>query len=310
VRFATTNIPGDTIILNVAGLMPPPEDQGYLGWLYSRIEDRWLALGPITLDGSGSGEIQLTPTAASGLHARFNAVALSLEANAERPTVPQGPILYSGAIPDTSANALYQILVEWGAESVAGMSLLDIARIELAFAEDHAARAVTSANSGSVPEMHVSSEHVYNILQGGEQDINGDGSNTNPSDLKFGLFPATTAMSNVLVEAAFAEGIDAEHQMQLLALQACANNAAVWSEVALVNASQFASIEDVDLTLIEDWYAGILQIGPGQDTNDNAQIEGIDGECGLNNIEDFAVSVNSITILEGIAPSLPPPSGD
>jgi hypothetical protein len=98
--------------------------------------------------------------------------------------------------------------------------------------------------------------------------------------------------------------------MQLLALQACANNAAVWSEVALVNANQFASIEDVDLTLIEVWYAGILQIGPGQDSNGNAQIEGIDGECGLNNIENFAVSVNSITILEGITPSLPPPSGD
>ncbi|MFP4322304.1 MAG: anti-sigma factor, partial [Anaerolineales bacterium] len=304
VIFRTSTQPGDTVVLTATGLAPLPAGEAYNAYLYAPDTQRWLRLGEIPIDGGGNGVVTFTGN--QSLYPTYSAMAISVEPAGSVHSPPLGDILYSGALNTAKREALTQIFGQWTPEDPAqnprNQSLIAIARAEYGFAEDHANFALIDSQRGFAPGTRVHAEHVYNILQGGEEDINADNSfGNNPSNLQVGLLVALNAINDLLIEAAIADGVNAERQALVVNVQTCANNALVWSQSAFMLAEEFAVIQDIGDTLsrIETWYADIVPIGPGQDRDEDGIIQPIEGECGIDSIETFAPGISIIDIEEG-----------
>ncbi len=307
VQFNTTNVIGDTVVINTRELQQPAANESYQGWLHSSQENRWLALGTLPVDIFGKGVLTFTSPDGENLYTLYDGIAISLEPAGTAPAAPS-QIRYSGVLLPEISSALQQILVKWipddPAQNPQELSLVDIASSEYGFAADHAGRALSGAARGSGPNTRVHGEHVYNILNGTTEDINGDNSSgNNPSNLKIGLQPALTAMDELLIAALNAQGISPEQQAQIVTVQTCAENALFALEPLLEQARQFANIQDAEVTNLVDeiqtWHDEIVPLGPGMDIDGDNVVEPVEGECGIDGIQQFAIFMNHITLSEG-----------
>ncbi len=307
IQFNTTNVLGDTIALNVNDLAQPGENQQYHSWLFSQMENRWLLLGTLPVDVFGKGVLTFTSPEGESLYTLYDAVAVSLEAPDEVGAEPK-QIAYSGVLPAEVALALQQILVQWIPDdpnrNPQALSLVEIALAEYNFAADHAGRALSGAQRGSAPNTRVHGEHVYNILNGTTEDINGDNSSgNNPSNLKIGLLPALTEIDNLLLAAQDAAGITPQQQAQIVTVITCAENALFPLQEALEQARTFANIQDAEIANavadLETWTQQIAIIGAGEDLDADNSVEPIEGECGIEGIRQFALFMNTMTLSEG-----------
>lgn len=307
VRFNTTNVTGDTVVFSTQQIQQPEANQVYQAWLYSSQDNRWLALGTLPVDVFGEAVLTFTSADSENLYTSYDGAAVSLEPSGTTPAAPS-QILYSGVLLPEVSSALQQILVAWTPDdpnlNPRGLSLVDIARDEFSFAADHADRALSGAARGSGPNTRVHAEHVYNILNGTVDDINGDNSSgNNPSNLKVGLLPALTALDDLLIAALNAPGITPEQQAQIVTVQTCAENSLFALDPLVEQAQQFANVQDSEITnmvaSLQTWRDAIAPLGPGQDVDGDSVIEPIEGECGIEGVRRFALFMNIILFSEG-----------
>lgn len=315
--YSTDQSLGDTVDVQLRGLTPPPSGTSYRVWLYNTANDRALRLGTLRLDALGNG--QLSYTGSVVLPIVYNALLVTQEtADTDAPT---GKVAYSGSVPIDLMRALREILIaspdsipdgttpeatseEYAttpsADSSTGSSLLAGVLEEANIASRHAGLAAEATTAGS---LHTHAEHTINILNGTQVDYNNNGRGENPGR-GYGIAYFTDRIQSKLDTAANAPEADRLIQSQVELIRVCIVNASHWRDQVVALETQMLTADDlaavhpqlVDATELAD------AIISGVDLNRNGQVEPFEGECGLQQIETFGISVGNIAIVSGPLP--------
>jgi hypothetical protein len=148
--------------------------------------------------------------------------------------------------------------------------------------------------------MHTHAEHTINIFNGTQLDYDGSGSGSNPGR-GYGVTYFLDRIAADLDAAANAPGATRLVQSQIELIRVCIDNALMWKgqiieiEMAAVISD---NVEGVQPALVEaNELAGALL--NGVDLNENRQVEPFEGECGLQQIATYGISVGNIEIVAG-----------
>jgi serine/threonine protein kinase len=292
-RYSTTDTLGDTLTLQLTGMQAPSGGNRYAAWLVNTEDNITVALGRVTLDALGDGVLVYTDEDGRLLPAHFNAVVVTEES--EIGDEPTGDVRYSGYVPFEVMQSLSHILVSDEENGLSGGSLLDGALTEARFATQHAGLAARATSIGGV---RTHSEHTINILNGTEEDYNGDGRGSNPGrgvGLYFFLDEIKTNIDNALVGDYIDVQINAEY------IRVCVLNARDWADAIIALELEMLAADDVESIEQQANESTELaaRITTGIDQNENGTIEPFEGECGLNQIADYGVLFGNVDILEG-----------
>lgn len=294
--YSTANVPGDSISIRVEDLQTPGSGRAYVAWLVNTADSETLRLGELSVDGLGSGAISYNDAEGRVLPAHFNAIALSLEDRGFSGDEPSGDIVYSGFLPIEVANALREIFVE-SDNGLNGGSLLDGAKTEARFAEQHAGLASNSTNIGGL-QLHT--EHAVNILRGETVDYNGNGRGENPGR-GIGVYAFLEWMEETLGAAVNAEGATLRMQSDGEFIRVCLENTRVRADRVVELGMEIFDATDFDA--VQDQAAESTRVAEhmttGFDLNENGIIEPFEGECGLEQIETFGILFGSKDIVAG-----------
>ncbi len=303
--YSSQNAPGDSISIQVNELAQPPNGTHYAVWLFNTLDDDALHLGDVRLDPLGDGQLTYTSDSASMLPIHYNAVLITQQdADSD---APSGRVLYHGSLPAEVISALSQILVTSpdGIPSSAGdtmTSLLDGAIQEANIAKQHAGLAAAATSSGS---LHTHAEHTINILQGTNEDYNGNGRGENPGR-GYGIpyfLDRIEAQLDSIAAAPTAESLT-DNQIDLI--RVCIVNTRGWMNGIIDRESQFFTVEDLasvqtELHEATDYADALLN---GVDLNQNGRVDPFEGECGLQQINSFGVAVGNMDITAGSLPEV------
>lgn len=313
VTYLTGDYPGDTVNLAVRGLAPPQAGQTYTAWLHNVDKDTWLKVGDLRLDPLGNGQLSFLGNPM--LPALYNAIVISQESG--ETDAPTGRVVYSGGVPDEIMSALREILIA-SPDGIPGMaanipfvdesatgteeplensSLLAGALAEAKIAAQHSGLAASSSSAGS---MHSHAEHTINILEGTQVDYNDNGRGENPGR-GYGIPYFTDRIQAKLDAIAGAPSADNAVQSQIELVRVCILNVQGWMDRVVELETQFVQAED--LAVIHDQLAESTQLADaiinGVDLNGNGQVEPFEGECGLQQISDFGISVGNLNLFSG-----------
>lgn len=304
--FSTLVNPGDSLNVRVEGLGQLRSGERYFAWLANTVSGEALPVGQLTLDPLGNGLLAYSEPNGIFLAGRFN--ALLIAAQSASTDVPAGDIVYSASIPAEINLALSNILLSIdipaadGERDFVGRSLLDGALNEAQIAFAHAGLAARATTAGS---MHLHNEHTINILTGGNEDLNRDGSGDNPG-LGFGLAFFLDRINDELNASAAAANTTLV-QAQVDLIRVCVNNALNWRDEVLRLENELLAIEDLALAANNLARSTELSgfIVNGNDLNANGTVDPFEGECGLSQIEQYGIAVANLTLVEGPLSGLP-----
>ncbi len=295
VSYTTTNALGDTANIRLDNLQFG--GQGiYMAWLINTtIQTSPLNLGEITLDALGSGTIRYVDEAGTLLPANYNVFLITRETTSAT-TAPSDDVRYHAQLPPSLLQLVTELLIA-SPNGVRGGSLLAGITLEGTIASQHAGLA---AGASTAPTMHLHAEHTINILKGEEIDYDNSGRGENPGR---GIGVYTFADK---IEALINTVLADEHATASLALNA------EFIRVCLQNTRQRADqIIELEQTLLaSDNIEGVQseaadsariadELVNGLDLNQNGDIEAFEGECGLGQIENYALLVGTFDIVEG-----------
>jgi len=304
--YTTTTLPGDTILLSVNDLPPAPSGQQYVAWLVNTTDDETLRIGTLTVDPRGSGV--LTYTDDKSLATAYNRTFITSESTDT--DTPTGEPVFFGEIPAAVVQALYQILIEspdgiiagatptpdltsdYPPPPPAGSSLLDGALTEAEIANQHAGLASRATNVGG---LHTHAEHTINILRGTEADLNNNGRGENPGR-GYGVGVFLDRIDATLLDAAADATLPVQNQIELI--RVCITNARSWMDEVIGYETQFVVAETLESAqdLLPASTSAAAAILEGIDVNENGSVEPYEGECGLQQISEFGVSVANLDI--------------
>lgn len=289
--FTTTSVPGDTLNLSVEDLAPLPAGTTYTAWLENSAEAQILRLGTLSLDALGRGILTYTEPDNMPLPAIYNRIFLTAEREAG--DAPTGDVLYSGSVPIAVTTALHNIL--WASdEGIQGGSLLDGALTEAGIALQHSGLAASATNVGG---LHQHAEHAINILLGTRDDLDGDGSGTNPGrgiGVRFFLdqIDQHLQMAGSDPEADFAV------QTQIEYVRVCLVNAR--NRMDEVVALEHELLAASDLEAVATQRNRSTEVGAalieGVDLNENGTVELFEGECGLQQVGESGIVMGNLTL--------------
>jgi hypothetical protein len=319
VRYSSAQNPGDSVNVQVKGLTPPPQGETYTVWLYNTRRERSLKLGSLRLDPLGDG--QLSFTGDPMLPIAYNAVLITQESgdNAE----PTGRVAYSGSVPEAVMFGLREILIAsadgippadaegaateapstGGAETPEAVdfgSLLDGALEEANIGLRHSGLAAEADSPGS---LRTHAEHTINILRGTLEDHNGNGRGENPGR-GYGIAYFTGRIQEKLDAIADSPTTDRQIENQVELIRVCIVNVRGWMDQVVDLESQMLTVDDLEsvhaqLVEASEWANALVN---GVDLNQNGQVEPFEGECGLQQISDYGITVGNITIFAGALP--------
>lgn len=295
VRFNTENVFNDRVEIRLSGAIPLTGDQQYHAWLYNTETEDTLHIGRVVVDGFGEGTTTYTDDGGHMLAAMYNAVLISRQA---RDTdVPTGTIAYSASLPIAVSDALHEIFVssEDGFDGVG--SLLDGAKTEAESADLHAGLAARATNMGGV---RTHAEHTINILTGETLDRDGSGDGQNPGR-GVGVFFFLDAIDTILTDVTNRPEATIDLQTNADFMHVCAQNVRQWADEIIQLEFEMIAGENMDAIADQTVRATELsrQLQHGFDLNENGIIEPFEGECGLNQIPDFALQIAHMDIVEG-----------
>ncbi len=321
VSFSTTSKPGDTLTLQVSNLRPPQAGDVYIAWLKNTESGDALKIGELTLDALGNGVLPpFVDAFGRVLPSLYNAVTITSQEPGGK--TAQGGALYQASVPIEVSHLLVQLYTSdpngiaasaLGSTSSSssdsmGMysspvdnsgapsGLIDSMIAEAEKAQTHAQLAQAA---GTIGGLHVHNEHTLNILLGTQTDYNGDTRPENPGFQK-GVAPYLTALRERLTQVATAPGSDAALQSSIELVRVCMDNSqermdqVIGLEQTLLAATDLAAItqQATDVTQIA------TDLIKGVDANGNGQIEPFEGECGLEQIRDFALLLSGMRVQE------------
>lgn len=315
VSYMTSDYPGDMINLAVRGLMIPPQGQTYVAWLQNVDRQTWLKVGDLRLDPLGNG--QLSFHGDPMLPALYNAILITQESG--ETAAPTGRVVYSGTVPDAVMNALREILIA-SPDGIPGMSgdipfvdeaagteeptdnssLLAGALAEAKIASQHSGLAASSTSAGS---MHSHAEHTINILEGTQVDYNGNGRGENPGR-GYGVPYFTERIQSKLDAIANAPTANSAVESQIELVRVCIINVQGWMSRVVELENQFLQTDDI--ATVQDQLAESTEMADaiinGVDLNGNGQVEPFEGECGLQQISEFGISLGNLNLFAGALP--------
>lgn len=295
VRFSALNVPGDSLTVRVRDLSPLAEGTVYAVWLLNTETDAVLPLGAMVRDAFGEGTISYTHTEELMLPAAYNAVLITEETTVG--DTPSETVAFSGQIPPTVSQALYEIFVS-SPDGIGGEgSLLVGAQTEAAAAQQHSGLA---AGSPTIGGMHTHAEHTVNILTGQQEDLDGNGRGENPGR-KIGVYFFLDKIETLLIAAATdsAASLDVQNNAELI--RTCTQNVRDWADRMQALERELLAASDI-VTVAEQAEESTLVAGmilEGTDANENGQVEPFEGECGLAQIPEYGIQFGNIAIYEG-----------
>jgi hypothetical protein len=162
---------------------------------------------------------------------------------------------------------------------------------------DHAGRAANASNVGG---MHTHTEHTINILEGTETDHDGSGSGSNPGR-GYGVAYFLDRIAADLDAAASAPNATRALQSQIELIRVCIDNARAWKDQIVE--LELEAVVSEDVAAMQPRLAQAVELADalvnGVDLNGNGQVEPFEGECGLQQISTYGISVGNIDILAG-----------
>jgi serine/threonine-protein kinase len=316
VTYSTRQSLGDTVNIQVKGLTAPPSGSSYRVWLFNTGTNASLNVGDLNLDALGNGQLSLTSSPM--LPILYNAILITSE-NGNSST-PSGKAAYSGSVPRQMMGALREILItspdglaapvsttpanggtaEATADPSDTSSLLAGVLDEATIGEKHAGLAAQAVSVGS---LHTHNEHTINILRGTHVDYNGDGQGQNPGHGD-GIAYFTDRIQAKLDAIVAATNSDHLIQSQVDLIGVCLVNVNHWVDQIDDLETQMLSVNNLDAVHQQQIDSTQLAaaIVNGIDLNHNGQVEPFEGECGLQQIDDFGISVANMVIVSGSLP--------
>lgn len=300
-RYNTTNQLGDTINLRVEGLKQPRTGTRYVAWMMNSDTEEVTNIGEIVLDATGQGILIYRDEAERMLPSVYNSVAITEEDNANGST-PTGTMVYSGNIPIELTQALAEIFVSspdgfLNSDGETNNGILHGATAEAETGQNHAGLA---AGARSVGSMKTHAEHTLNIINGTNEDYDGNGSAQNPGR-GVGIFFFLDKIDQLLLDVINQPNATIYLQQNAEFIFVCTTN--VRDRANRVNELELQLIEAESVDAVIDVAAEseqvALAITSGVDVNENGQIEAFEGECGLDQIPAFGIQVGNIDIVEG-----------
>lgn len=292
-RYNTTNMLADTINLNLVDVNQPSGTNKYVVWLNNSSTNDTVNLGEIVVDATGRGILIYTDEEERMLLSLYNNVVITEEAEVDGES-PLGDAVYQGSVPIELSETLREIFVS-SEDGFDGAGLLDGALDEAGLAQRHAGLAAGATNVGSMKQH---AEHTLNILNGTEEDYDGNGSPQNPGKGK-GVFFFIDRIDELLRNVVQSENATFYLQQNAEFIFVCTTNVRDWAnrvnelELELIAAD---SIEAVVEQAAETEQVS-LSMTSGVDINGNERIEAFEGECGLDQIPGFGIQVGNIDIL-------------
>lgn len=292
--FLSVNALGDGVTLSLRELNPTAPGQSYSAWLLNTRTGETLKIGMVAVDAIGSGALSYTHPDAAFLPTLYNALLLTIEADAEATTPSEA--VYSGLLPIEMSDALIGIFSA-SEQGMRGKGLLETAQADARFATQHAGLA---ARSTSLAAMRTHNEHTLNILIGGKEDYDGNGRGLNPGT-QIGLLTTLDYLGAVLDAATSSPNAGPSLQSEAELVRVCFENVRLWAN-EVITAEQtmltFTSLEEAAEQMdISTQFADILNTGIDQ--NENGEIEPFEGECGLDQISQYGLVVASMDVVEG-----------
>ncbi|MDQ7026339.1 MAG: serine/threonine-protein kinase [Anaerolineae bacterium] len=299
VFFSSVDALGDSVTLSVNELRQPTGDSQYAAWLMNTETDEWLLLDRLVVDSFGRGTLNYIDSEGRMLPVDYNALVITEET--EIGETPNGDIVYNAQVLASVGRALKEILVtsENGIENRDGTftSLLDGASVEIGFAQQHAGLAANSTNLGG---LQTHSEHTINIINGAEDDYDGNGRGSNPGR-GIGVFFFLDTMQAVLDDAIMQDNSTIDLQVNAENIKVCIDNVRLWANEIVQLETQNFSVETIEAVADDQARATLLaeQLTAGFDANSDGRIDAFEGECGLNQILGFALESARMNIIEG-----------
>ncbi|MCC6804594.1 MAG: serine/threonine protein kinase [Anaerolineae bacterium] len=315
VSYLTDTYPGDVANLAVRGLTLPPQGQTDVAWLHNVDKDTWLRLGDLRLDPLGNGQLSLHGDPM--LPALYNSILITQEGG--ETDAPTGRTVYSGTVPDTVMDALREILIA-SPGGIPGMtgdipfvdnaagteeptnnsSLLAGVLAEAKIAAQHSGLAAQATSAGS---MHTHAEHTINILNGTQVDYNSNGRGENPGR-GFGVPYFTNRIQAKLDAIASAPTSNSAVESQIELVRVCLVNVQGWLNQVVALETLFLQTEDI--ATVQAQLAESTQLADaiinGVDLNGNGQVEPFEGECGLQQISEYGISLGNLNLFAGALP--------
>ena len=174
-RYNATDSLGDTINLQLVGVDQPSDGNRYVVWLKNTDSEEVLNIGEIVIDATGQGILIYTDEEQRMLPSIYNSIAITEETSVNVES-PEGEIVYYGEVPIELTQALFEIFVS-SPDGFNEKGLLDGALTEASTAQNHAGLAAGARSLGS---MQTHAEHTINIINGTQEDHDGNGSPQNP----------------------------------------------------------------------------------------------------------------------------------
>lgn len=295
VTFSTANAVGDTLNVRADELPPTAPGESYVVWLKNSSTDDVLNAGILPINAIGNGTLTYTDSEGRFLPGLYNEVAITSEVAIE--DVPAGDVLFNGRYPLELSNALTAIL----SVTEDGNSLVDGALAEGRLARQHGNLAAGSSNTAGV-RLHT--EHTINILQGTEEDYNGNDRGENPSPTKLGVEHFLALIEAQLDAAVSAPGVSVDVQNEAELMRVCVINARLFMDEvtgitpALLAAEDVASIE----AQLEQFTDSLDVLVGGTDFDGNGRVDPFENECSLEQIETFGILAAVMDIHEGAGP--------
>jgi hypothetical protein len=308
VNFSTTGALGDTLTVQLTNINQPPAGQVYAAWLQNTATAAYIRLGLISLDALGSGALSYQTPDGIALPSVYNRLIIAPDAPDADPASLQAA--YIGEIPVEVSRALYDILGGGESEATeeahegdeyevhpaaeAQGSLIDGALSEAGIAARHSGLA---AGATSVGSMRVHAEHTLNALNGTTEDYDGNGRGENPGS-GVGVMHYVNTMWEALNTAVQAPDSNYLVQSQAELIRICLANVSVWTQEVVTLETRIlgaASLEAAQADLAESTTVA-QRIVSGVDLNANGRVDPFEGECGLQQIIDYGVSVGNMNI--------------
>lgn len=296
VRFTTSSMPGDTLVMNVRDL---PGGARYAAWL-RHIDGELLFVGEIVRDGFGTGTLTYINPEGSMLPAHYNATLITSETSLDStPTAGEGTVIYEGRVPSDVSEGLNQIFVA-SKQGIDGMSLIDSALLEANTARQHAGLASGAVESANITAMHIHAEHTVNILTGGMADFDGDGSGQNPGR-RSGVYKLVYQIEALVQKAAQSPDANRQVQSNAESLRVCLVNVRTRADEVQDREKRLLAADaindDVKTAALESTQL-MADLIEGIDANQNGSIEPFEGECGLNQIAEYGILFGNIALYQ------------
>lgn len=299
VFFSSVDALGDSVTLSVNELRQAATESQYAAWLMNTETDEWLVLGRLVVDSFGRGTLNYIDPEGRMLPVNYNALIITEET--EIGDMPDGDIVYNAQVLASVGSALKEILVtsEHGIENRDGTfaSLLDGAIVEAGFAQQHAGLAARASNIGG---LQTHSEHTINILNGTQEDYDGNGRGSNPGR-GIGIFFFLDTMQTVLDDAITQVNSTTDLQVNAENIKVCIANVRLWANEVIELESNNFSVETIEAVADDQIRATAIaeQMTSGFDANDDGRIDAFEGECGLEQISGFALEAARMNLIEG-----------